>query len=135
MKGGSAAGRIYNKSTDVTFVKGQTEYSVASFTEYPEIYLKPNDDWKSNGAWFAVYFFDDIANKNEWVPMTYNDNKGLYQVVSPSSHYYPEFIFCRMQPDVPAHWGDNVWNQSNNLSFDGTTYKITGWSYSGEWEN
>ena len=134
LKGGSAAGRIYNKSTDVTFVKGQTEYSVASFTEYPEIYLNPNDSWKSNGAWFAVYFFDDIAKKNEWVPMTYNDNKGLYQVVSPSSHYYPEFIFCRMKPDVPAHW-NNVWNQSNNLSFDGTTYKITGWSYSGEWEN
>lgn len=130
LKGGSAAGRIYNKSTNVTFVKGQTEYSVASFTEYPEIYLNPGV-WDVDGARFAVYFFDNDANKNEWVSMTYNENKKLYQVVSPSSHNYPNLIFCRMNPNAENEWGDGkVWNQSADLTLGGTTYVI-----GGDWEN
>ena len=130
LKGGSAAGRIYNKSTDVTLVKGQTEYSVASFTEYPEIYLNPGV-WNVDGARFAVYFFDNSVEKNEWVSMTYNENKKLYQVVSPSSHNYPNLIFCRMNPDAENEWGkDKVWNQSADLTLDGTTYVI-----GGDWEN
>ena len=63
--------------------------------------------------------------------MTYNENKKLYQVVSPSSHNYPNLIFCRMNPNSENEWGEGkVWNQSADLTLGGTTYVI-----GGDWEN
>ena len=80
-------------------------------------YLVPNDNWKSDNAWFATYFFNNSTNKNEWVKMTqFSNNPVYYEVVIPAGTW-PNLIFCRMNKNNTSSmaWG-NVWNQTNDLS-------------------
>ena len=91
--------------------------------------LNPNSDWKSNGARFAAYFFNDSGNT--WVDMTQIGTTGKYYVVIPSG--YTKVIFVRMNGATSANNWDNKWNQTGNLTFDNDMYNITGWNESGNW--
>ena len=73
------------------------------------IYLKPNDNWKSDGARFAAYFF---GNGEKWVDMTDADGDGYYSCEKPDG--YDWVIFCRMNPATSANNWNNRWNQSAN---------------------
>ena len=87
-------------------------------------YLVPNDNWKSDNAWFAAYFFNNSTNKNEWVKMTqFSNNPVYYEVVIPAGTW-PNLIFCRMNKNNTSStaWG-NVWNQTKDLS-EQTTYNF-----------
>ena len=79
-------------------------------------YLVPNENWKSDNAWFATYFFNNSTNKNEWVKMTqFSTNPVYYEVVIPTGDW-PNLIFCRMNKNNTSSmaWG-NVWNQTKDL--------------------
>ena len=85
-------------------------------------YLYPGNEWPSDGAWFAAYFF---GNGDTWRPLTLVEGKSdLYEVTVPEG--YTNIIFCRMNPaSTECSWG-NKWNQTNDLVVptDGKNYFI-----------
>ena len=83
-------------------------------TEARAIYLKPNANWISDNARFAVYSWVDNEN-NTWTDMTDLDGDGIYKVIIPDGHV--NFIFCRMKPDQTTNNWDNKWSQSVDNTF------------------
>ena len=79
------------------------------------LYLKPNSNWLQANARFAAYFFDNSANKNVWVSMTDVNFDGVYEVVIPADHAYPNVIFVRMNPSASTNNWNNKWNQTGDL--------------------
>jgi hypothetical protein len=77
------------------------------------LYLKPNANWKKDGARFAAYFF---GNGETWVSMADPDGDGIFEVQIPTSKKYPSVIFCRMNPSASANNWSNKWNQSADLT-------------------
>ena len=110
-----------------------------------KLYLKPNANWLSNNARFAVYFFKNTDNT--WVDMTLVDaSQNIYEVIVPAGTWNT-LIFCRMNPDYTENqWNSGVegapqyvWSQTANLNYDeiNNLYAINEnadeWS-AGEWE-
>lgn len=85
-----------------------------------KLYLKPNSNWRTDGARFAAYYYGD---GDAWVSMTFIENHGgypVYEAISPAGKNFTNVIFCRMKPSDPANnWGNKL-NQTNNLTYDGT---------------
>ena len=82
-------------------------------TETRAIYLKPNANWTSANARFAVYSWDD--NGETWTDMTDLDGDGIYKVIIPDGHV--NFIFCRMDPSKNTNNWENKWSQSMDYTF------------------
>ena len=76
------------------------------------LYLKPNANWKIDGARFAIYYWN--SNGNSWVSMTDSDGDGVYEATIPAG--YTNIIFCRMNGSTTANNWDNKWNQTNDLT-------------------
>ena len=97
-----------------------------------QLYLKPNSNWKSDNAWFAAYFFGD---GEDWVKMLDNDGDGIYSCKAPNSgKNYTNVIFVRMDPNNSTlGWGAK-WNQTGNLTWNGTNslFSISDWG-GGTW--
>ena len=82
-----------------------------------KLYLTPNANWKQSNARFAAYFFGD---GEAWVSMTKVEGEtDLYEVVSPSKEF-TNVIFCRMNPSASANNWNNKWNQTSDLTYNGT---------------
>ena len=77
------------------------------------VYLKPNNNWKKEGARFAAYFFN--ASGNTWRDMTDTDGDGIYQCERPKD--YPNVIFVRMNPSYSNNqFGDGYsWTQTSDI--------------------
>lgn len=74
------------------------------------IHLKPNNNWKSDEARFAAYFF---GNGDKWVNLTLNGD--VYTCKKPAG--YTSVIFCRMKPGTSNGWGDDqCWNKTKDLT-------------------
>lgn len=91
-----------------------------------ELYLKPNSNWTSDGARFAVYAFGD---GEEWFSMSTEDN-GYYKATVPGK--YTTVIFCRMNGSNTTNSWNNKWNQTHNLTIlsDKNCFTIA----SGKWD-
>ena len=91
-----------------------------NITDGTKLYLKPNNNWKADGARFAAYFFG--GDGELWISMTDNDNDGVYEVTCQGTH--TNVIFCRMNPaNQENQWGkegSHKWNQTADLTWDGT---------------
>ena len=83
------------------------------------VYLKPNANWKQDGARFAAYFYREGM---QWVDMTDEDGDEIYECEVPEGT--SRVIFCRMNPDVAENrWNSEtdteetkaLWNQSADL--------------------
>lgn len=108
------------------------------FTNYVEpaqpsntvLYLKPNANWKVDGARFAAYFF---GAGETWESMTLVEGEtDIYAVTAPAG--YPNVIFCRMNPGTTDNNWNNKWNQTADLKVptDGTNlYTVK----EGTWDN
>ena len=95
------------------------------------LYLTPNSNWKQSNARFAVYFFGN--NGNTWASMTKVEGEtDLYQVTVPSGSWN-NLIFCRMNPSASANNWNNKWNQTSDLTYDGTNNHYT--VKSGTWDS
>ena len=78
------------------------------------VYLKPNSNWKTDGARFAAYFFGGSVGE-KWVSMTAVE-EGIYKVNLPEGYDYGcSVIFCRMNPNTAANNWSNKWNQTGDL--------------------
>ena len=81
------------------------------------LYLAPNSNWKVDNARFAVYVWIE-GGEYEWFDMTDPDGDGIYEANIPSK--YSSVIFCRMDPSHETNKWDYKWNQTNDLTYNGT---------------
>ena len=94
------------------------------------LYLKPNSNWTQSNAWFALYTWGGSAGE-KWAKMTDGDGDGLYEGTLPAG--YTSVIFCRMNPSKTALSWDSKWDQTTDLTFNGTKNLFT--VASGAWNN
>lgn len=89
-----------------------------------KLYLKPNSNWTQANARFAAYFFGGTANT--WVSMSKVSEASsiIYEVTTPNGTW-TNVIFCRMNPSASANNWNNKWNQTGDLTFDGTNDLFT----------
>ena len=88
-----------------------------------DLYLKPNGNWASAGAWFAVSYW---GNQSGWVQMIDSNYDGVYEATIPTD--ITGFAFVRMNPASSEMSWDNKWNQTSDLTIptDGTNmYTVT----------
>ncbi len=85
--------------------------------------------WDDSGtARFAAYFYTGTST-GTFVNMTLIDNStDTYEATSPSETY-TNVIFCRMDGSTTTNSWANVWNQTQDLTYDGSNnlYIISGW--------
>ena len=96
------------------------------------LYLKPNANWLTDNARFAVYYWNDGGSA--WLDLTDENEDGYYAVEFPDG--YSNLIFCRMNPGTTVNNWDNKWNQTSDLKItDGfNCYAINNDSWdAGEW--
>ena len=92
----------------------------ANITGGEVFYLKPNSNWLKDGARFAIYFFNNSTNQNTWVSMTKVEGEtDLYEATAPAGNW-ANLIFCRMNGGNTSNSWNTKWNQTGDLTWDGT---------------
>lgn len=90
--------------------------SAADISANTKLYLKPNSNWKADGARFAAYFY---GNGDAWVSMKKiecSSEGEIYVATSPNQNF-TGVIFCRMDgSNEENNWG-NKWNQTADLTY------------------
>ena len=105
---------VWNQSGNLTIpTDGNNLYELDNKT-VAYLHLKPNDNWTTNNARFAAYFF---GNGEKWVDLV---KKGDYYYTCeiPTDKNYPSVIFCRMNPTNKENNWENRWNQTGNLTIE-----------------
>ena len=93
--------------------------SAANILGGTKLYLVPNANWNQGSARFAAYFFGD---GEAWVSMTkVAGETNLYEVTVPAGKNFTNVIFCRMNPSASANNWNNKWNQTADLTYNGTS--------------
>ncbi len=92
------------------------------------LYLTPHQSWKSDGARFAAYFYNNNSG-NTWVDMTSIKNGDYYGCAIPEGTW-THVIFCRMNPNIQENrWNQDgegpVWNQTVDLTIDKSNNQYT----------
>lgn len=116
--------------------QGSANIKMVADTSY--LYLKPNDNWKSDGARFAAYFWTNNTN-GTWKDMDQCLDTAYYKVKIPNGYGSGNVIFGRMNPGTTTNsFDDGVrWNQTGDLDVSGhggKIYTITDRG-SGSWGN
>ena len=92
--------------------------SAANIPAGTKLYLVPSANWNQSNARFAAYFF---GTGEAWVSMTkVSGESNLYEVTTPSGSW-TNVIFCRMNPSASANNWNNKWNQTSDLTYNGTS--------------
>ena len=93
--------------------------SAANISGGTKLYLVPSANWNQSNARFAAYFFGD---GEAWVSMTkVAGESNLYEVTSPAGKNFTNVIFCRMNPNASANNWNNKWNQTSDLTYNGSS--------------
>ncbi len=127
---------VNSTSTTVTATAAGTV--TANFEKIPDkiVYLKPNSNWKQDGARFAAYAFGG-GQGNAWYDMIDVGCSGEYYYCEIPAKY-TSVIFVRMNPaNAENKWNNNgqgpVWNQTGDLTIEeGKVFTITDWG-GGSW--
>ena len=95
------------------------------------VYLEPNANWMTDGARFAIYFFDE--NKNyAWVNMSDTDGDDVYE--AEILYGYTNLIFVCMNSNETNDWNNKVLQTIDlALSDVGNCYRIV--DDAGVWYN
>mgnify|MGYP003288771646 CR=1 FL=1 len=102
--------------TSASAAEVETAETGASIPAGTYLYLKPNSYWTQSNARFAIYLF---GNGDAWVSMTkVAGETNLYEGTVPAG--YTGIIFCRMNPSATANNWNNKWNQTSDLTWNGT---------------
>ena len=98
---------------------GSTTISANFVTEEANtVYFKPNANWTSNSAKFAVYLYDE-AGEETWIDLT-QDAGGYYTCVIPEG--WSNLIFVRLNPNGSGLDWDKGWNQTYSHHIPVTRY-------------
>lgn len=111
----SVNGKEYKTKATASTFNANSIYNMGTVNGSKTLYLKPNGNWMSDNAWFAVYVFAN-DKENEWVRMEKVGD--YYKAEVPSK--YPKVIFCRMDTAQSEPSWKNVWNQTSDLDFGPT---------------
>ena len=109
--------------------------SAVNMTGGEELYLTPNSNWLQHGDGkaprFAIYVYG--SGGDSWASMTAVEGESnLYKAVVPNGNW-TNVIFCRMNGGKAANdWG-NRYNQTGNLTYNGTQNWYT--VKEGTWDN
>ena len=76
------------------------------------LYFVPGNQWGSDKAWYAAYFF---GAGEKWVAMADADGDGYYECAVPAGGF-TSVIFCRMNPATQTLSWTNKWNQTADLA-------------------
>ena len=113
---------------------GTTSAWAANITGGTTLYLKPNSNWTKDGARFAAYLCNGSSSA-KWYSMSDCNGDGIYEMTVNSSESHKNVIFCRMNGSNSTNNWDNKWNQTSDLTWDGTknqyTVKDGTWDYGG----
>ncbi len=90
--------------------------SAATITAGTKLYMKPGSNWRQSTPRFAAYFY---GNGDAWVDMTDVDGDGVYECTSPNKSY-SNVIFVRFSSSNSTNSFDSKWNQTSDLTYDGT---------------
>ena len=124
--------RALSLALALVMLLGMVPVTRVQAAEGTTLYLKPNSNWLTDGARFAMYCWDDSSSS--WEDM-YDLEDGYYEGTVPEG--YSNVIFCRMNPGTSENNWDNKWNQTTDLTVpaDGTNcYAVEGWDKgSGTW--
>lgn len=94
-----------------------------------KLYLKPNSNWTQANARFAAYFYG--AGGDAWADFSLAaDETSIYEAITPEGTW-TNVIFCRMNPGTTENNWNNKWDQTVDLSYDGTKNLFT--IKDGEW--
>ncbi len=102
-------------------------FMVNGFAE-KTVYLKPNSDWLSNEARFALYMYNETGNS--WTDFSAVESaEGYYKATVPATYENGSIICVRMNGATTENNWDNKWNQTSNINpiNDKAIYVITGW--------
>ena len=92
--------------------------SAANIPAGTKLYLVPSANWNQSNARFAAYFF---GNGEAWVSMTkVAGESNLYEVTVPAGSW-TNVIFCRMNPANTSNSWNTKWNQTADLTYNGTS--------------
>lgn len=112
-----------------------TQPTTTAPTDNNTVYLKPNSNWTSDNAWFAIYVYN--GGSGAWAQMSSAGN-GYYKAEIPDGSW-TNIIFCRMNPASTSLSWDNRWNQTSDLNIptgDNKCYTIAEGAWSegdGSW--
>lgn len=89
--------------------------------------------WGRDNAWFVAYFYNDYVYNQ--VTMTPTSYPNIYVVETPNTQWsnvstqWTNIVFVRMNPNYAVFNWAYVWNQTNDLVYDGlrNLYTIDGW--------
>ena len=129
----------FSASSKEVSIIAKKYFKVKEGGEY--LFLKPNSDWKTDNARFALFYFGD--GNEYWVSMDIlasHQDEGVYYALMPKGDW-AGFIFCRMNPNASANNWDNRWTQTADLVYDGTNNLFSmkeeesnDWKNEGDWE-
>ena len=110
--------------------------SAVNMTGGEELYLTPNSNWlqkDGNGKAprFAIYVYG--SGGDSWASMTAVEGENnLYKAVVPNGNW-TNVIFCRMNGGTASNGWGNKYNQTGNLTYNGTQNWYT--VKDGTWDN
>ena len=81
-------------------------------TESTALYLLPHNDWKSDGATFVAYIWNNTGST--WCGLEDTNADGIYEMTLPEG--YTNIIFIRMNPSATEYNWTYVWNQTVDLT-------------------
>ena len=92
------------------------------FVQEGNVYVTVHQNWRSDNARFAAYFF---GNGEKWVSLTeVAGQENMYTCAIPSG--FTKVIFVRMNPSSSSNGWSNKWNQTVDLKLsDGNHFTIT----------
>ena len=120
--GGHAFSDAWNQTIDLTLPSDNKNLLDMTVSK---MYLKPNDEWKSDNARFAAYFYNS-NNESAWKSMIDSGTDGTYWCDAPDGKY-THVIFARMNSDNSTNDWNNKWNKTGNLQLvSENCFQITG---------
>lgn len=98
--------------------------------ETKTIYFKPGV-WETASAWYQAWVWGGSAGDGIWVTATNSDGSGTYEFVVPSDATGMK-ILRKGPSQASGNW--DCWNQTGDLTFDGTCFTMSDWS-NGSWSS
>ncbi len=111
-------------STNPTYTFNLTAAKTAKavFAQGTTVYMKAIEYWKKDHPRYAIYYWG-AGDKNGWVDMTNVDCNGdIYEGYVPAG--YTNFQFVRLAPSTSNAFGEQVWNQTPNLTTTNNAEKM-----------
>ena len=105
----------------VTTNEDYTEPTIVTQPTFPgdyNIYLNPNDEWRADNAWFALFINNFNTNKYEWITLADNDADGIYEGYVPEGEW-TGFKFVRFDSSATTPEWCYALSQTAECTYDG----------------